>query len=174
MTMICCQNYIMHTSFLKNQPEFPKFTLNGEKISTGDNMNLLGVAIQNNLSWDIQTNHMISRASKRVYMLYVLKQFDTRYTRCIFALCLNMPDPCAQYHHQTSNWSYWAHSKEGLSHHSGQPVQIVCRGFENAWALLSGWKAWTTPPWFWWETTEIWAPHHNVTWAERKNKTKSS
>ena len=67
--------HIMHISFLKNQPEFPKFTLNGEEINTADNMKLLGVTIQNNLSWDIQTNHMISRASKRMYMLYVLKRF---------------------------------------------------------------------------------------------------
>ena len=38
-------------------------------------MKLLGVTIQSNLSWDIQTNHMISRASKRMYTLYVLKRF---------------------------------------------------------------------------------------------------
>ena len=66
--------HIMHISFLKNQPEFPKFTLNGEEINTADKMKLLGVTIQSNLSWDIQTNHMISRASRRMYMLYVLKR----------------------------------------------------------------------------------------------------
>ena len=49
--------------------------LNGEEINTADNMKLLGVTILSNLSWDIQTNHMISRASKGVYMLHVLKQF---------------------------------------------------------------------------------------------------
>ena len=65
--------HIMHVSFLKNQPEFPKFNLNGEEINTADNMRLVGVTIHN-LSWDIQTNHMISRASKRI-MLYVLKRF---------------------------------------------------------------------------------------------------
>ena len=65
----------MHISFLKNQPVFPKFTLNDEEINTAVNVKLLGVIIQSNLSWDIQTNHMISRASKRMYMLYVLKRF---------------------------------------------------------------------------------------------------
>ena len=56
--------HIMHISFLRNQPEFPKFTLNGDEINTADNMKLLGVTIQSNLSWDIQTNHIISRACK--------------------------------------------------------------------------------------------------------------
>ena len=38
--------HVMHISFLKNQPEFPKFTLNSEEITTADNMKLLGVTMQ--------------------------------------------------------------------------------------------------------------------------------
>ena len=38
----------------------------------------------------------------------------------------------------------------------------------SAWALLSGWKAGTTPPWFRWETSEVWASHHNVTCAKEE------
>ena len=67
--------HVMHINFLKNQPGFPKSILDGEEINTADNMKLLGVTIQNNLSWDIQTNYMITRASKRTYVLYVLKRF---------------------------------------------------------------------------------------------------
>ena len=67
--------HIMHISFLRNQPDFPNFTLDGKEINTTDNMKLLGVTLQNDLSWDIQTSQMISKASKRMYMLYVLKRF---------------------------------------------------------------------------------------------------
>ena len=45
------------------------------RINTTDNMKLLGVTIQSNLNWDTQVNQMISKASKRMYMLYVLKRF---------------------------------------------------------------------------------------------------
>ena len=65
----------MHISFLRNQPDFPNFTLDGKDINTTNNMKLLGVTLQNDLSWDIQTSQMISKASKRMYMLYVLKRF---------------------------------------------------------------------------------------------------
>ena len=40
--------------------------------------------------------------------------------------------------------------------------------FENAWALPSGWTVGTTPPWFWWETSEVWASHHNVTCTKKE------
>ena len=64
----------MHISFLRNQPDFPNFTLDGKEINTTDKMKLLGVTLQNDLSWDIQTSQMISKASKQMYM-YVLKRF---------------------------------------------------------------------------------------------------
>ena len=35
----------------------------------------LRIAIQNNLCWDIQVNNMISRASRRLFMLYVLRKY---------------------------------------------------------------------------------------------------
>ena len=68
--------HIMHISYLRNQPQFPIFTLNDEILNTAENMKLLGVTIQNNLSWDIQVSQMVSRAARRMYMLYVLKRFN--------------------------------------------------------------------------------------------------
>ena len=38
-------------------------------------MKLLGVEIQNNLGWDIQVKNMISRASKRLFIFYVLRKY---------------------------------------------------------------------------------------------------
>ena len=67
--------HIMHICTLKNEPEFPDYTLNKQKINTTDNMNLLGVTLQSNLNWDVQVRQMLSKASRRLYMLYVLKRF---------------------------------------------------------------------------------------------------
>ena len=67
--------HMMHICNLRNEPVIPNFVLNNERINTTDNMKLLGVTIQSNLNWDTQVNQMISKASKRMYMLYVLKRF---------------------------------------------------------------------------------------------------
>ena len=53
---------------------FLTLSLGGEKLNTVDHMKLLGVIIQNNLSWESQVNNMISRASRRLFMLYVLRK----------------------------------------------------------------------------------------------------
>ncbi len=68
--------HIMHICNLKNRPDFANFTLNNKKINITDNMKLLGVTLQHNLNWDVQVSQMISKASKRIYMLYVLKRFN--------------------------------------------------------------------------------------------------
>ena len=67
--------HMMHICNLRNEPVIPNFVLNNERINTTDNMKLLGVTMQSNLNWDTQVNQMISKASKRMYMLYVLKRF---------------------------------------------------------------------------------------------------
>ena len=67
--------HIMNICNLRNKPVIPTFTLKNEQINTTDNMKLLGVTLQSNLNWDIQVNQMISKASKRMYMLYVLRRF---------------------------------------------------------------------------------------------------
>ena len=67
--------HVMHISNLKNTPDIPNFILDGKQISVTEDMKLLGVTLQSNLSWDIQVNQMISKAAKRMYMLYVLRRF---------------------------------------------------------------------------------------------------
>ena len=67
--------HIMHVCSLRNEPQFPVFTINGKEVDTTNSMKLLGVTIQNNLQWDIQVGQMITKASRRMYMLYVLKRF---------------------------------------------------------------------------------------------------
>ena len=72
---------MLHICNLRNEPVIPNFVLNNEHINTTDNMKLLGVIIQSDLNWDIQVNQMISKASKRMYMLYVLRRFRASATR---------------------------------------------------------------------------------------------
>ena len=50
----------------------PQLSLGGEILQTVDHCKLLGLEIQNNLGWDIQVKNMVSRASRRLFMLYIL------------------------------------------------------------------------------------------------------
>ena len=67
--------HMMHICNLRNEIVIPNFVLNNERINTTGNMKLLGFTIQSDLNWDTQVNQMISKASKRMYMLYVLRRF---------------------------------------------------------------------------------------------------
>ena len=67
--------HIMHICNLRNEPVFPNFLLKGEPLNVTDSMKLLGVTLQSNLNWDVQVSQMISKASRRMYMLYVLRRF---------------------------------------------------------------------------------------------------
>ena len=49
--------------------------LSGETLETVDNLKLLGVHIQKDLRWDKQVTEMISRASRRLFLLYALRGF---------------------------------------------------------------------------------------------------
>ena len=67
--------HVLHVNFLQNPVQLPQLSLDGEDLQVVDHMKLLGVEIQNNLGWDIQVKNMISRASKRLFILYVLRKY---------------------------------------------------------------------------------------------------
>lgn len=67
--------HVLNVNFLKTPIQYPQLILGGETLETVDNMKLLGLVIQNNLGWDIQVKNMISRASKRLFLLYSLRGF---------------------------------------------------------------------------------------------------
>ena len=66
--------HVLHVNFLKNPVQLPQLSLGGEVLQTVDHMKLLGLEIQNNLGWDMQVKNMISRASRRLFMLYALRK----------------------------------------------------------------------------------------------------
>ena len=67
--------HVLNVNFLRTPVQLPQLSLGGEVLQTVDHMKLLGLEIQNNLSWDIQVKNMISRASRRLFMLYVLRKY---------------------------------------------------------------------------------------------------
>ena len=67
--------HVMHVNFLKSPVQLPQLSLGGEALQVVDHMKLLGLEIQNNLGWDIQVRNMISRAGRRLFILYTLRKF---------------------------------------------------------------------------------------------------
>ena len=48
--------------------------MNGEQIERTDSAKILGVTISADLTWNAHVNNTVSKASKRLYMLYQLKR----------------------------------------------------------------------------------------------------
>ena len=66
---------IMNVSFLKRPTVFPNFHLGATTLECVDTLKLLGVIVQADMKWDMQTSHMTSVAAKRLYMLCILKKY---------------------------------------------------------------------------------------------------
>ena len=54
------------------QARIPPITMNGEQIERTDSAKILGVTISADLTWNAHVNNTVSKASKRLYMLYQL------------------------------------------------------------------------------------------------------
>ena len=52
----------------------PNITMSGVEIHRTKSAKILGVTISDDLSWNIHVDNIVSKASKRVYMLYQLKR----------------------------------------------------------------------------------------------------
>ena len=65
----------MHVNFLKSPVQLPQFHFVGRLFKLLITWNFLGLEIQNNLGWDIQVRNMISRAGRRLFILYTLRKF---------------------------------------------------------------------------------------------------
>ena len=69
------QELLIH--FFKVKPKVSELSINGEKIEQVDNAKLLGIYISNKLDWEVHTQHIIAKASKRLYYLRQLKHAGT-------------------------------------------------------------------------------------------------
>ena len=50
----------------------PHITLDGSLIKRTESVKILGVSVSANLTWNVHVDYIISKASRRVYMLYQL------------------------------------------------------------------------------------------------------
>ena len=65
----------MQICFGRCPPSPPVLKIGGKELEVVTETKILGLNIQSNLSWDIQVNNMISKGSRRLYMLNRLKRF---------------------------------------------------------------------------------------------------
>ena len=65
---------VIQVSFLHSDIPTPVITMDNQVLESVSSLRLLGVIVQSDLKWDLQVQQMISRASRRLYILSKLKQ----------------------------------------------------------------------------------------------------
>ena len=68
-----CQ--IMHFFTAKKPIVLPNVTIHGTSVPTVNQTKLLGVTISNDMTWQAHVAEMVSKGSRALYMLYVMKRF---------------------------------------------------------------------------------------------------
>ncbi|XP_071959552.1 uncharacterized protein [Antedon mediterranea] len=66
---------VMHVHFMRNEPNYVPLTIGDNVLEEKSVVKLLGVLLQKNMKWDYQVNEMISKSSRRLFMLYILKRY---------------------------------------------------------------------------------------------------
>jgi len=66
---------VMQVCFKRCPPSPPVLKIGGNELEVVTETKLLGLSVQLNLIWDTQVNNMISKSSRRLYMLNRLKRF---------------------------------------------------------------------------------------------------
>ena len=68
--------HILTISFLKRQPVLQDFVINNVQLNRVSQIKLLGVTIQNDLKWNCHIGDIVSKASRRLYSLCILKRVN--------------------------------------------------------------------------------------------------
>ena len=66
---------VMQICFKRESPSPPDLYIAGKKLEVVNKTKLLGLIVQSDLCWDLQVNSMVSKGSRRLYMLCRLKRF---------------------------------------------------------------------------------------------------
>ena len=66
--------HVMHVDFVKSPFQLPQLSLGGEALQVAEHMKFLGLEMQNNLGCDIHVKNVISRAGRRLFILYTLRK----------------------------------------------------------------------------------------------------
>ena len=81
----------MPISFTKSQQEFEPILINGDALEVVDSVKLLGLNISSDLTWNIHTNEILKKASKRLYFLVQFKRAKVTRTDLglFYSNCIN-------------------------------------------------------------------------------------
>jgi hypothetical protein len=74
MQINCDKTKEMIIYFGKKEINLPNITMNGKHLERVDNTKLLGIVINNKLTWDDHVNYMCTKVSKRIYFIRLLKR----------------------------------------------------------------------------------------------------
>ena len=69
---------LMSVCFLRNMNPPTYFTLNDVQLNIVSHLKLLGVTIQDVLKWNLHVENIVSKASRKLYTLCILKKCKTR------------------------------------------------------------------------------------------------
>ena len=64
----------MRICFLKDPIEFPHLEIDDQQLELVTSHNVLGLVIQNNLKWNNHIESIVTKASKRLHILRVLRR----------------------------------------------------------------------------------------------------
>ena len=64
----------MQVDFARNRNRYPPIEINGKPLEVVEEAKLLGLTIASNLRWNSHVNDVVSKSSKRVYLLVQLKR----------------------------------------------------------------------------------------------------
>ena len=64
----------LRIDFAKNRNPFPPIKINGKPLQVVEEAKLLGLTIANNLKWNSHVNNIVTKSSKRIYLLVQLKR----------------------------------------------------------------------------------------------------
>ncbi|KAI8516828.1 hypothetical protein Bbelb_054090 [Branchiostoma belcheri] len=65
---------VLHISFMQRPPPVPALTLGGQVLTVVTQARLLGLQIQSDLGWDAQVDSMVTKGSRRLFLLCRLRR----------------------------------------------------------------------------------------------------
>ena len=68
---------LMSVCFLRNMNPTTDFTLNDVQLNIVSHLKLLGITIQDDLKWNLHVENIVSKASRKLYTLCILKKCKT-------------------------------------------------------------------------------------------------
>ena len=120
---------LMSVCFLRNMNPPTDFTLNDVQLNILSHPKLLGITIQDDLKWNLHVENIVSKASRKLYTLCILKKCKTPIEDMVTVFCCYIrPVLCftwvcmsslAYFTDRSSNSQNWICTKESPSDHLG-------------------------------------------------------